>query len=66
MQELLRVHSEVVALCRERIVDVTSHPPTCPPERTYEELLEYQAFHFAYHAGQIYDTPSSVTSCPGR
>jgi hypothetical protein len=52
--EVQRVHQEVVALFKERNTDLKGHPPSCPPELTYEELLKYQAFHVAYHAGQIY------------
>jgi uncharacterized damage-inducible protein DinB len=55
-REVLRVHKEVMALFNERNVDLAGHPPTCPPNLTYEELLKYQAFHVAYHAGQIYMT----------
>lgn len=53
-QEVQRVHAEVVALLMDRNVDLAGHPPSCPPQLTYEELLKYQAFHVAYHAGQIY------------
>lgn len=53
-QEVSRVQKEVTALFKERNVDLTSHPPTCRPQYTYQELLKYQAFHVAYHAGEIY------------
>jgi uncharacterized damage-inducible protein DinB len=55
-QEVLRIHQEVMTLFQERNVDLTDHPPSCPPALTYEELLKYQAFHVAYHTGQIYVT----------
>jgi hypothetical protein len=55
-KELQRVYTGAIALFKERNVDLAGHPPTCPPEYSYEELLKYQAFHVAYHAGQIYLT----------
>jgi hypothetical protein len=53
-RELLRVNEEAVAYLRALNPDLDSPAPGWPPEWTYAQTLKYQAFHVAYHTGQMY------------
>lgn len=53
-QELLRVHQEAVAHLRGRDPELVATLPGWPAEMTYEQSLQYLAFHVAYHTGQMY------------
>lgn len=52
--ELQRVHQESMALLRGRTIDLNAGPPGSPHPGTYRDYLKYQAFHIAYHVGQMY------------
>ena len=51
--ELSRVHQQSVAYLRELNPNPMSQAPTWSPKHTYGWLVEYAAFHVAYHVGQI-------------
>lgn len=52
--ELVRVHRETIERFKLLNPDLDTAPPGCEPQFTYREHLKYQAFHIAYHTGQIY------------
>jgi hypothetical protein len=53
-RELLRVHQEAVADFKSRNLDIDAELPGAPPGYNYRHVLEYLAFHIAYHVGQMY------------
>lgn len=53
-QELMRVHTESVAVFREKNPDLDKGEPDWPEGMTHKENLKYLIFHMAYHTGQIY------------
>jgi hypothetical protein len=53
-RELIRVHTEAVAHFKSVDIDIDAPLPGAPPDYNYRHVLEYLAFHVAYHVGQIY------------
>jgi hypothetical protein len=52
--ELLRIHAEAMALLQARNPDLTTRAPYWSADSNYGDLLNYVAFHVAYHTGQMY------------
>ncbi len=54
LAELLRVHAESVADFTARDLDLNLPVPGWSPEWTGKNVLQYMAFHVAYHTGQMF------------
>ncbi len=63
-KELLRIHEEVMGYLKTRNPDLQSKVSHWSPESNLGELLNYVAFHIAYHTGQMYSVRHLLGETP--